>query len=54
MIEYSYEEGYPDCIGDTQWFKKQPGCLTCIYKGDCEKEIKKQSEKNVKSSKLIY
>lgn len=45
MEEVYYEENYPDCIGEIQDYNKQPGCLTCIYKGDCLKEIKKQDQR---------
>ena len=40
--EYYYEESYPDCIGEETDYGKQPGCLTCEYKGDCLKEIRNQ------------
>ena len=41
--EYYYEENYPDCVGDEFEYGRQPGCLTCIYKGECIKEINNQS-----------
>ena len=42
--DYYYEEDYPDCIGDQSLYEKQYGCLTCIYKGDCIKEIRKENK----------
>lgn len=38
--EYYYEENYPDCLGEFFSYNKQPGCLTCLWKKDCEKELK--------------
>ena len=40
--EYYYEDNYPDCIGEEFEYGRQPGCLTCIYKGDCLKQIEEE------------
>lgn len=30
MVEYYYEEDYPDCLGEILYYHKQPACLTCV------------------------
>lgn len=37
--EYYYEEDYPDCIGEIEYYSKQPACLTCVWKKACLTEI---------------
>lgn len=29
-MEYYYEEDYPDCYGENQYYSQQPACLTCV------------------------
>lgn len=29
-MEYYYEEDYPDCFGEKQYYLQQPACLTCV------------------------
>ena len=52
--EYYYEEDYPDCIGEAFEYGKQPGCLTCTYKGDCLKIIKDQENLTAWETKYDY
>lgn len=34
-MEYYYEEDYPDCFGEEEYYSKQPACLTCVWKSSC-------------------
>ena len=38
-MEYYYEEDYPDCLGEIEYYSKQPACLTCVWKKACLTEI---------------
>lgn len=38
-MEYYYEEDYPDCYGEIQYYLKQPACLTCVWKSHCDQQI---------------
>jgi len=49
--EYYYEEDYPDCLGEEIDFHEQPGCLTCLYKRECQELL---NQRIVDSSTELY
>ena len=46
-MEYYYEEDYPDCLGEDASYLKQPACLTCLWKKDCENQIKADDDSTI-------
>ena len=51
-MEYYYEEDYPDCFGESQYYSQQPACLTCVWKTSCGKQI--QTEDNMTAWESDY
>lgn len=44
MQEYYFEEDYPDCFGEDKYYLRQPACLTCVWKKDCDDQIKAEDD----------
>ena len=53
-MEYYYEEDYPDCLGEELYYSRQPACLTCLWKKDCEDRIKKEDDMTAWESEYDY
>ena len=53
-MEYYYEEDFPDCYGESQYYSQQPACLTCVWKSSCNEQIQADDDMTVWESKYDY
>lgn len=54
MEDYYYEEDYPDCYGEDQYYSQQPACLTCPWKTSCNNQIQADYNETIWESVYDY
>lgn len=52
--EYYFEEDYPDCFGEDKYYSRQPACLTCVWKKDCNDQIKAEDDLNIWEREYLF
>lgn len=53
-MEYYYEEDYPDCFGESQYYLQQPACLTCVWKTSCNELIQTEGDIDIWEREYEY